>query len=227
MSKIKRSIPKLSDFVEKVVVRYSENQWQRDFRISKKTFEVLINEISSSLRYLPRSCGREPIVPEKQLLIHLWYISNQDSMREMERMFGVSQFSVHKVVRRVPKAICNCLKSRVIKWPSVDAQEEFSRRIANRSGFEICVRFIDATHITSSFIPGWDKDYINRKGFLSIQPQLEVDDTLTITDTYEGWPGCTHDARVFRNSPQQRDLSRDRILANNKFIIGRESIILR
>jgi hypothetical protein len=33
MSKMKRSIPKLSDFVEKVVVRYSENQWQRDFHI--------------------------------------------------------------------------------------------------------------------------------------------------------------------------------------------------
>jgi hypothetical protein len=109
----------------------------------------------------------------------------------------------------------------------VYAQEEISRRTANRSGVENCVGFIDGTRIRLSCIPGGDKDYINRKGFPLIQLQLVVDDTLTMTDTYVGWPGCTHDARVFRNSPLQRELFRDRILANNKFIIGRESILLR
>ena len=137
-------------------------------------------------------------------------------------MFGVSQFSVHKIVRRVSKAICNCLKSRIIRLPNLKAQEETSRKIADKSGVENCVGFIDGTHIRLSCIPGGDKDYtcINRKGFPSIQLQLVMDDTLTITDTYVGWPGCTHDARVYRNSPLQRELSRNRILANNKFIIG-------
>ena len=31
--------------------------------------------------------------------------------------------------------------------------------------------------------------------------QLVVDDRMLIRDAYVGWPGCTHDARVFRNSP--------------------------
>lgn len=91
------------------------------------------------------------------------YISNQDIMQEMERMYGVSQFSVHKIVRRLSKAICNCLKSKVIKWPDANSQEETSRRIAAKSGVENCIGFINGRHIRLSCIPGGDKDYINRE----------------------------------------------------------------
>lgn len=101
-------------------------------------------------------------------------------------------------------------------------QEEISTRIADKSGVENCVGFIDGTHIRLSCIPRGDNDYVNRKGYPSVQLQLVVDDTLTITDSYVGWPGCSHDARVFRNSPIHRQLSNNQFIQNNKFIIGAE-----
>lgn len=33
-----------------------------------------------------------------------------------------------------------------------------------------------------------------------MQLQVVCDDTLLIRDIYTGWPGSTHDVRVFRNS---------------------------
>lgn len=64
-----------------------------------------------------------------------------------------------------------------------------------------CIGFIDGTHIGLSFLPNGDKDYINRKGYPSIQLQLVVDDKMMIRDTYVGWPYCVHDDRVYLNSP--------------------------
>lgn len=53
-----------------------------------------------------------------------------------------------------------------------------------------CIGFIDETHIGLSFLPNGDKDYINRKGYPSIQLQLVVDDKMMIRDTYVGGPAA-------------------------------------
>ncbi|XP_062608040.1 uncharacterized protein LOC134269867 [Saccostrea cucullata] len=42
---------------------------------------------------------------------------------------------------------------------------------------------------------------------------------LLITDSFVGWPGCTHDSRVFRNSPIYEELE-NAMLNPNIFIIG-------
>ena len=67
-----------------------------------------------------------------------------------------------------------------------------------------------------------DTDYVNCKGYASIQLQLVVDDNLVILDAYVGWPGCCHDARVFRNSPLFHRLPHDdgTMLGEDYFVIG-------
>ncbi|XP_070549917.1 putative nuclease HARBI1 [Ptychodera flava] len=62
------------------------------------------------------------------------------------------------------------------------------------------VGVIDGTHIRITNLPGQDGDFINRKGYPSVQLQLVVDDHMIINDAFVGWPGSTHDARVLRNS---------------------------
>ncbi|XP_061191617.1 uncharacterized protein LOC133199804 [Saccostrea echinata] len=76
---------------------------------------------------------------------------------------------------------------------------------------------IDGTHLRLNGIPANDNDYINKKGYPSLQLQVVVHNLRLFTDTYVGWPGSTHDARVFRNSPIQED---HRIILPNGFIIG-------
>jgi hypothetical protein len=81
---------------------------------------------------------------------------------------------------------------------------------------------IDGTHIRLANLPSNDQDYVNRKGFPSLQLQLVVNDLLLIMDAYVGWPGCVHDARVYRNSPLYNALSTDaRMLAQDCFLIGK------
>ena len=73
-------------------------------------------------------------------------------------------------------------------------------------GFEACWVFpqvagaIDGTHIPIISPQDNPSDYYNRKGFHSIIMQAVVDFRGLFLDTYIGWPGKVHDARVFSNS---------------------------
>lgn len=117
--------------------------------------------------------------------------------------------------------MCDKLSRKFIVWPDHDAQEQISRVIYESSGLPNCIGFIDGTHIGLSFLPNGDKDYINRKGYPSIQLQLVVDDKMMIRDTYVGWPDCVHDDRVYRNYPIFNCLEHDSgvHLAPDKYLI--------
>ena len=43
-------------------------------------------------------------------------------------------------------------------------------------------------------------DYYNRKGFYSIVLQAVIDSNGKFIDIFVGYPGSTHDSRIFRNS---------------------------
>lgn len=220
---IRRSmVPKVKGFVEIVIPSYWSSDFRKDFRVSRRVYESLLNKLTPFIRYEQRAIGRPSLPPDKQLLIFLWYIANTDSMREMSRLFGVSCFTVHRCIRRVSRAICEHLKQQLISWPDHHTQEEVAARIAEKCHIENCVGFIDGTHIRLSGILDNDNDYINRKGYPSIQLQLIVTDDLIITDCFVGWPGCVHDARVYRNSPVYRRMRDDdgSFLAPDKFLIG-------
>lgn len=226
----RQTVPKVFGFVEKTLQLYSARDFKDDFRISKDSFHAIHQELHDHLVYLPRPNGRPPITPEKQLLISIWYLSNQDSMRGVARMFGVSKSSIHRCLHRVALAVVNILGKKFIRFPSHEEQEEISRDIEERTSLRGCIGFIDGTHIRLSSVPAGDTDYVNRKKFPSIQLQLIVDDKMRIRDTYVGWPGSCHDARVFRNSPiaavVQDNGDAATIISPEKFIIGESEMIL-
>ena len=215
-------IPKVLGFVEHVIPNYLNIDFRRDFRISQDTFHSLFTHLKPALQYHEYSgFGHEGLSVEKQILLFLWYLSNQDSMREVSRLFGVSKSTVHKCVRRVSEAIFN-IRAEIIKWPDLNRQDEISRSVEQSSKIPNVIGFVDGTHIRLTQTP--HADYINRKGYPSINVQIIVDDRLLVTDVHAGWPGCTHDARIFRNSPIFEALQTGTVpLGENKFLIGKQA----
>lgn len=57
--------------------------------------------------------------------------------------------------------------------------------------------------------------------------QIVVDYNLLITSAYTGWPGCTHDARVLRNSSLFDDAESGGIISPNKVIAADSTYPLR
>ncbi|KAJ8308990.1 hypothetical protein KUTeg_013864 [Tegillarca granosa] len=115
------------------------------------------------LSQIPKA--KEQLATDKQLLLFLWYISNQESMRETAHLFGISISTVHSTL------------IKIIQWQDPARQNDIA------TSFQLSY----GTHIRHSAPVGGDPDYINRKGFPSVVLQT-------------GWPGCSHDARILRNS---------------------------
>ena len=70
------------------------------FRIDRATFEIILQTIAPHLTTNNVS-GKEQIPQDKQLLLLIWYISKQESMREAENLFGISISTVHGTVLKV------------------------------------------------------------------------------------------------------------------------------
>lgn len=98
-------IPRLGGFSEDIVPQLNNKQFLRYFRVSPENVFIVLNSIIHSLDDNPWPGGSEPILPEKQLLIFLWYIANQESLREVGNTFAVGVTTVHEIVARVSTAV--------------------------------------------------------------------------------------------------------------------------
>ena len=85
---------------ETIVPEFSSTDFRMHFRIDRATFEIILQTIAPHLTSNNVS-GKEQTLPEKQLLLLIWYISNQESMREATNLFGISISTVHGTVLKV------------------------------------------------------------------------------------------------------------------------------
>ena len=115
-------------------------------------------------------------------------------------MFRDSRASVCLIIRNLTRPFATNLLPDVIKVPEGPRLEEVINGFEQRWGFPQCTGAIDVTHISVT-PPTLNKDsYRNRKGLCSINAQCIVDHQCMFTDVFVGWPGRSHDARVFKNS---------------------------
>lgn len=217
---VREHVPSVGDFYEVTINSFTENDFKRHFRVCRQTFHEIVREIGPVVVKIERAQGKRPIAVEKQIMVCLWYLCNNTSMREIALLFGVSQSTVFECVHSVCSALCD-IRSRLVSWPDDQRQQEISDNFEMDCKIPGIIGVIDGTHITLSNIPDGDNDYVNRKGYPSLQLQVVVDHLRMFTDTYVGWPGSTHDARVFRNSPLFDAAENGHGLLANSFIIGK------
>lgn len=73
-------IPKVEQYAEEIVPRFSNKTFKMHFRITPNTFEVLLQKICS-IQNDNIHVGNKPLPMEKQLMITLWCLSNIESFR--------------------------------------------------------------------------------------------------------------------------------------------------
>lgn len=144
-------------------------------------------------------------------------------IRSTADRFGLSKGNAHTVFIRTCKLLCKNIQ-RYIFWPkgrtAYKNVEQFNQLRGNASLRNVfgCV---DGSHIP---IPGPMKDnsYYNRKGFHSVLLQGIYNAKKEFIDVYCGWPGSTHDARMWQNSPIYQKLSEnhEQMLPPNTYLLG-------
>ncbi|XP_075062068.1 uncharacterized protein LOC142150776 [Mixophyes fleayi] len=180
------------------VETFEEQQWMQHFRMSRGTFNYVLDLITPAFSRKATNFGK-PIPPCRRLSIVLWWYATPGEYRTISCLFGVGISTVCTLVHEVTTALLEALYHRFISLPQGQCLDDTIAGFLKR-GFPQCAGAIDGTHIPIIAPTDNHADYYNRKGWHSIILQAVVDHNYCFTDVFIGWPGRSHDARVLANS---------------------------
>ena len=174
---------------------FNDKEFHSCFRLSRNSFWVVHSRIKNHPIF-----NRRQRPSEAQLLVYLFYVGTREqNATKMSKFFEMGYGSIKNYIKRVICAI-KYLRDEFIRWPLQEEREQISRRIFLDYGFPHCVGIIDGTLIFLETKPQWcGEDFNTRKGGYGVNSIVICDDKARILYYCIGWPGSTHDNRVWRN----------------------------
>ncbi|XP_055843657.1 putative nuclease HARBI1 [Episyrphus balteatus] len=188
--------------------------------MTKSCFKELLKEVKAIKQ--PKRKGRPIVSIETSLYVTLWGLCNQNCYRELSDRFDLSLKAVHGIIIKTCYLLLKLTK-KYIRWPTSIESAHISEMFQAKSnpGFPSVIGCVDGTHLKINAPCQEPISYYNRKGYHSILLQAICDSNLVFRDVFFGWPGSSHDAHVWSNSPIGRALnSRDLKLPNDMHILG-------
>eukprot|EP00794_Sanderia_malayensis_P019764 gene19764-biopygen16412 len=150
----------------------------------------------------------KPLSVETQLALTLYYLFDGGRMRKTANAFGCRLSTVSHIVNKVARAIGTGLLPIYMKVPKTEeAVKDLAAKFFETRGFPQCIGAVDGTRIPIKKPVENSTNYMNRKGFYSLNVQGCVDHRYCFMDVNIKWPGSVHDARVFANSQLNQMLS--------------------
>ncbi|KAL7395069.1 hypothetical protein ABVT39_009506 [Epinephelus coioides] len=171
-----------------------EAELKQDFRLSRRAM--------NSLQRLLQSEQDHGWGSQLEVLIYVFWLAHGLSYRVVSRVFNVPKSTVHRIIHKIANDIWINLR-RVISFPQIGQLHAVGQGFAHLSGtpaFNNVVGAIDGSHIRIK-PPAWYRiDYLNYKGFYSVNMQAICDSSGRFLDIFVGYPGSVHDTRVMKNS---------------------------
>jgi DDE superfamily endonuclease len=205
----------------------TEDKFRQKYRVSRKLFDTLLGLIKNHPVFLSSSkTGRPQASPATQLMILLKYLGtggSGNSNPDLRDVFIVGRGTVQLYRDRAMTAVLS-LRKQAITWPDEEERQDISKRIQKESIFPNCIGFIDGTLFPLAFCPSTKDtpDYSGRKHSYSLSVLIINDDQCMIRYYLSGWPGSSHDNRIWCNSdvyqrPHDYFLERQYLLGDSAF----------
>uniref|UniRef100_T1J8I5 DDE Tnp4 domain-containing protein n=1 Tax=Strigamia maritima TaxID=126957 RepID=T1J8I5_STRMM len=193
--RIKRRRP--NGYAEDVVAKYTPDEFQEHFRLSRTTFEWLLEKIAPSI--LHEGVGRPTIEVDKQLLMTIWLLTNQETYKQIANRFAVAEQTVwNRAIN-----ICNVLVSsapQFVSWPEGNCVGEIIEGFKQIAGFPDVIGVIGGTHIPIKAPRNWPTGYACGKKFFYILVQAICDHRGIFTDIHIGEVGAVAGQEVYAKS---------------------------
>ncbi|XP_054746614.1 putative nuclease HARBI1 [Anastrepha obliqua] len=138
---------------------------------------------------------------------------------------AMSQPSVSRCIEQICKMVVEH-KHFEISFPNeAEHYNSIKRGFHNKFGIKGVIGAIDCTHIAilspQSLIAGVvPHEYMNRKGYYSINVEAICNDELIFQNVNARFPGSCHDAGIWTTSPVRIKLIREHIVGAFKWLLG-------
>jgi hypothetical protein len=133
------------------------------------------------------------------LLLHfLGQEGESDASQRSEFKIGKGTARLYR--ERVVEALSD-LRAHYVRWPDEEERKEISKRIEAEFTLPNCIGMMDGTLLPLGIEPSCDDaaDYHGRKFPYSLTVLVINDDKRKIRAYLAGYPGSTHDNRLWRN----------------------------
>ena len=192
------------DDEEQTAAWLNDEEFLKKYRMTRSQFHKLLQVIQDDDVFQSDGRGRPQRPVAYQLLVALKALGTEGSGASnsgLRDVFSTGRGTNSTYVRRVCTALRN-QRDEYITWPSTGERKAIARRIRDISGLPNCVGIIDGTLFPLSFCPQTtdSPDYKGRKHGYTLSGVIICDDNRLIRYYNMGWPGSTHDNRIFRNT---------------------------
>jgi hypothetical protein len=199
----------------------NDAEFKDKYRMTRSSFWLIVELIKDHPVFQSKRKKQAPV--EHQLMILLCFLGTEGngmSDRKGRSLFRMGKGTLRKYKDRVVEAILDCLFEGFVKWPDPDERRLISERIRSEFGLPNCIGVADGTLLPLAFRPSTEDyaDYKGRKMLYTLTMLVINDDERRIRYFNAGWPGSTHDDRVFRNSRIVQEL--DNHFEETQYIIG-------
>ena len=168
--------------------------------MNKETFTYICEEIREFVEKLSTNL-RKALTVKMRVAIAFDFYSGSCDYRATSNLFGIGQLTVCNILHAVSEAIDENLLPKLIYLPNEAEVQTFIREFEEISGFPQAVGAIDGCHIRIKAPLKDAEDYINTKDYHSIVLHGLVDNNYIFCDVFVGWPGKSHDPRIFEIPP--------------------------
>lgn len=170
------------------------------YRLDKVAVRRLVNILTP---YLRSPLIRGAISKELKIFCALRFYATGSYQRSVgeEGTINLSQTVVHRAVHEVTHAIVQSMAAEYIKFPiTLEERNRIKGHFMEKWNFPGVIGAIDCTHIAILKPQEDEHNFINRKGYHSLNCQIICDDTLRIINIFANYGGATHDSFIWRHS---------------------------
>ena len=183
---------------------YSEARFKKTFRVSRSTFNFILNRIEPFIT--KETVTEEPISAELRLALCLYRLGRGDYLYTIAEMSGLGVSTACSIVHEVCQVLVNHLWDESVSSHMPKTRKDFKKKILDMEEFwqfPCCWAAIDGCHIPLKCPPGGleaCKEYHNFKNFYSIVLMGMVDSRYRFVWGSCGYPGNFHDTVIFRST---------------------------
>lgn len=176
---------------------FTDDELIKRYRFSREGIMFITDLLAPEIDHPTRR--NHALLPYQQVLIALQYYATGTFQMVVGDPIQVSQPTSCRFINRVSRALSMKIND-FVKMPEqgqVDVIKDGFYRIRNFPGVIGCV---DGTHVWIISPHLNEADYVNRKGYHSLNVQVICDHKGKWINIVVRWPGSAHDSRVLRSS---------------------------
>jgi len=191
------------------------SDYESRFRISYNSFLIIYNAISRDLSH--NSQRNKALSPFMQISIALRLFASGSIYAVIADAHGISKASVSRCARKVSRAIVLRMLNTYIAF---DNDPRIPAKFYSMARMPCVAGIIDGTHIKIATPSTHEEQFVNRKGYHSLNVMAVCGPDLQFYAVNSSWPGSTNDARVLRNSGLAQQFNSGYRPFNNAVLLG-------